>query len=63
MVSELRQKQQMRRRIELILMRLNKDEIDEAFIAVNDIFMKSEAYTVFQSELEASRPNSIRSET
>lgn len=53
----------MRRRIGLILMRLTKDEIDEAFIAVNDIFMKSEAYTVFQSELEASRHNPIREAT
>ncbi len=55
MVSELRQKQQMRRRIQLILMRLNKDEIDDAFIAVNNIFMKSPAYQVFQDQLETSR--------
>ncbi len=35
-------------------MYLNKEEVEDAYIAVNDIFIKSEGYTRFQDKLQAS---------
>ena len=38
----------------IIMYHLNKEELEDAYIAVNDIFIKSEGYKRFQDKLQAS---------
>ena len=50
-MSEIRK---LRTSIRGIIMYLNKEEVEDAYIAVNDIFIKSEGYKRFQDKLQAS---------